>query len=93
MGAAALVCFIRIERGVYTAENDDASSGSHLGADLITAKRVTRVDPDADDIAVGNRREIDTFERLVDNVRIAETAAARSGENIQPTRRDDGHAE
>ena len=51
------------------------------------------MDADADDIARLDGREVDTFERLIDQPGIAPTRAGRGREDVQPARRDDGHAE
>jgi hypothetical protein len=93
VGAPELVCFIRIQRRMYTAEDDDGSSGSRLGADLVTAKRVARVNPDADHVTRANIIKVERVERFVGNLRTPMGRRRRRGEDEEPAWCDDANPE
>lgn len=51
------------------------------------------MDPDPDHIAGCNRRQIDAFQRFVNETWIAPLGPGRRGQHVEPARRDHGDAE
>ena len=64
-GAAELVGFLGIERGVDAAEDHRGAGRLGGAADLVAAQRVAGVDADADDVTRLDRREVERLERFV----------------------------
>ena len=93
MRAAELVGFVWIQSGVDPAEHHGGAPGAGAGPDFVAAKRVARVDPDADDVTGLHALEIEGLERLIGNLWPAMRVRCRSGENEQPTRCDHANPE
>lgn len=88
-----LAGFVGKERRVNAAEDHPGPSRARLPPDFVAAPRVAGMDPDADDVARGDRLDVHVLECFVDDDRIAPFGAGRGGEHVQPTRRDDSDAE
>ena len=93
VGAAELVGFLGVEGGVDAAEDHVCARGARGPADLVAPQRVAGMDADADDVARLDRREVELLERLVGDQRVAEFLGRGSGDDEQPARSDDAHAE
>ena len=63
--------FVRIERGVDAAVDDERAPVAGDLADLVSPQGVARVDPDADDVAGRDARRVELLQRLVGDARIA----------------------
>jgi hypothetical protein len=90
---AVLVRFLRKKCRVNAPKHHPGAFGSGQAPDLVTAKRVARVNPDPDDVARRDRRKIQPFQRFVDDDRIAPRVTRRRGQHIQPSRSDHGDPE
>ncbi len=64
-----------------------------FASDLVSAQGVAGVDADADDVAGLDGRGIERIERLVAEDGIAAVKRRGGGEDVEPPRGDDGHAE
>ncbi len=93
MRAAVLVDFVRKQRGVNAAEDDPGAARAREPSNLVSPKRVPRVDPDADDVALRDFVQIDGIQRFVDEMGVAPLRAGRRREDVKPARSDDGHPE
>ena len=78
---------------MYPAEHDRRATCPHVSADLVAAKRVARVDPDADHVALLHVRDVEGFQGFVGNLRLAVGSRRCRGEDEQPARGDDADAE
>ena len=74
-------------------EHDVSAAGAGLGSHFVPPQRIGRVNPNADDIALLYGREVEWFQGLVRDERIAIAEGRRRRQNVQPTRGDYGHAE
>ncbi len=91
--AADLERLVRVQRGVYPAEDDRRSGPAGCHPDLVAAQRVSGVDSDPDDIALLEGSGIDLRQRLIDDDRVAELGRGRGGDHVEPPRCDDPDAE
>src|SRR6185369_3102702 len=62
-------------------------------AEVIASQRVAGMNADADDVARGDRRDVERLERLVHDLRVAPPLAGGGGQDVQPARRDHRDAE
>ena len=62
--------FVRIERGVNAAVDDERTPVARDLADLVSPQGVARVDADADDIAGRDARRVELLQGLVGDARI-----------------------
>ena len=93
MRLSALVAFVRKERGVDPAVDDQAPRARAMLPDLIAAQRVAGMDADADNVAGGNGVRIQRIQRLVDEDRLAIFGRRRRREDEQPSWRDHSRTE
>ena len=75
------------------AEDDVCALLPHGAAELIASVRIGRVDPDTHDVSGRDRRQVELFERFVDERRRAVLGGRRRRQDVQPARRDHRHAE
>jgi hypothetical protein len=91
--AAQVARLVRIQRGVDAAEDDHRTSGARSRPDLVAAKRVARMDADADHVSRLDRRGIERLEGLIGQKRNAVVRRRGGRQYIQPPRRDHADAE
>ena len=63
--------FVRVQRGVNAAIDDERAPVASDPADLVSAQGVARVDADADDVARRDGGRVELLEGLVGDERIA----------------------
>ncbi len=93
MGPAQLMRLFRKQCGMNSAEHHLRTRFACQFADLVAAERVPGVNPDADDIARGDRRRVERLQRFVRDQWIPVAARRGLGEHVQPARGDDAGAE
>ena len=93
MCAAELLCFLWIQRGVYPAEDDRRAPGFDVLTDFVPAKRIARVDPDADDVTGLHAVQVEGLQGFIGDLRPSMGCRRCPGEHEQPTRRDDADSE
>ena len=82
MGAAELVRFFRIQRGVDPTKNDGCAGRASGPAHFVAAKRVAGMNTDSHEIAGMNGRNLERFERFVGQDRVAAALWGGGGKNI-----------
>ena len=78
------MAFIREQRGVNAAVHNPCAARAGLTADFVASPRITGVDADADDVALGDCGQVDRVERLVDDDRIAPLGTGRGRQHVKP---------
>ena len=73
-------------------ENYECPSLTCHSANFIAAQCVARVNSNSNNVAGRNGRDIQLLQRFVNDYGIAEARRCRSGEDIQPPRRNDADA-
>ena len=71
VAAAEVQGFVRVQRGVDAAVDDERTAVARDPADLVSAQGIARVDADADDVARRNRGRVELLEGLVGDERVA----------------------
>src|SRR6266496_1508988 len=74
-------------------ENHECPLLASQPADFIAAQCVAGVNPNSNNVAGCNACDIQLLQGLINDYRIAEARGCRSGEHIEPSRRDDADAE
>ena len=91
--AAKALRFLGVERGVNAAVDHDRAARPGLGPDLVATQGVAGVNAQADHVSGFHAVEVEGFQRLVGDSRVAIACRRRSGEHEQPTWSDDSYAE
>ena len=91
--AAELVRLVGVQGGVDATEHDLRPSRARRRPDLVAAKRVAGVNPDADDVAGLDLLEIQRLQGLIDDLWLAILRRCRPGQHEEPARCDDPDAE
>jgi hypothetical protein len=91
--ASLVVCFLRIQGGVNSAENHIRTPVARDPPDLIPAQRIRRVNTDPNDIARFYLSRIERNERFVNQEWGSEAFRRRTGEHKKPTGRNYGGPE
>ena len=89
MCAAPLERLLRIERGMDSAEHHPGAPLARRASDLVSSQGVAGVDADADDVAGLDALQIEMLQSFIADFGIAERLVGRSGQNVQPSWRDD----
>ena len=90
--AAEALGFFGIERRVDAAVDDGRALGSRLGADFVSAEGVAGVDAETHHVAGLHGLEVERFERLISNARIAVPGGSGPGQDEQPSGCDDAYS-
>lgn len=93
VGATKFDGLFRVQSRVNSAEDDVSSAVTGHSPNLVTAKRVRSMDAYANHVAGSNARRVNLDESLIHDRRVSITLRGRSGENVEPTRSDDGSSE
>ena len=80
------------ERCMDPAKNDECAIRTSCFADLVTAQRVSGMDPYADDVSGTDRSRIRWIQRLVGDVRVPIDRRSCGGQHVKPAWRDDASA-
>ena len=91
--AAVLKRLLRIERGMDSPEHNPGAALACRAADFVSSQCVAGVNADTDDVAGLNTLQVEVFQSFIADFGIAERLVGRSGEHVQPSRRDDCRAE
>ena len=75
-----------------SSENYECPSLTCQSADFIAAQCVARVNSNSNNVAGRNGRDIQLLQGFVNDYGIAEARRCRSGEDIQPPRRNNAYA-
>ena len=67
VGAASFIRLVGIQRRVNAAEDHRRAARAHGRANLIAAQRISRVDPNPDDVAGVDGVELERLERFIDD--------------------------
>ena len=91
--AAEVLRFLWIQSGVYPAEHDRCAPGFDVLTDFVAAKRIARVDPDADDVTGPHAAHLERLQGFIGDLRPSMGCRRCRGEDEQPTRCDDADSE
>jgi hypothetical protein len=89
---AVLEHLVGIERGVDAAIDDMRAARFRGTANFVAPQAVQRMNAYPDHVARADRVEVELFERLVDDVRVAVLLGRGGRQNIEPARRYDRNA-
>lgn len=89
MRSPDLVSFIREQRGVNTAIDDVRAALSSLLPYFISAKSISGVNSDSDNIACRDLLQLKPLERFIDKDGISEFTRRCRCQNVKPTWSDD----
>jgi hypothetical protein len=93
VGAAEFDGLFRVQSGVNSAEDNIGAAVTGHSSDLVTAKHVRGMDAYANRVAGPNAVRIKLDESLIHDRGVSITLRGRSGENVEPTRSNDGSSE
>jgi len=91
--ASEFVRLVRVKGCVNSTENHKCPLLASQSADFIAAQCIARVNSNSNNVLSRNASDIQLLQRFVNDYRIAKAGWCRSGEHIEPARRDDADAE
>src|SRR5262245_31268500 len=85
--------FIREQRRVNASEYHPGPTSTHLASNLVPTPRIPRVDANPHHIARLDGVHIEPLQRLVHDPWISPATSGGGSQDVQPARRNHGHAE